>query len=87
MKLKFGRLRRKSSLSLEERNRLLEKDVVAREARAELLEEEAKLRWRLEAAELRCRVAKRNPRSAYVLKWGLAVFVVVLILFAMFAGC
>lgn len=72
--------------SLAERNKLLEVKAEEAEARAELLEEEAKLRKRLLSAKQRCKEARQGAGIS-TFKWVVIAFVAALILFAMFKGC
>ena len=76
-------------LSLEERNKLLEKKAVETEERAAFLETEAKLRERLVSAEKRCREARRGIGiwKSGIFRWVLGAIVAILILSVMFKGC
>lgn len=87
MKLNFEWFRPTKRLSLEERNKLLEKEVIEAEEHAQLAEREAELRKRLTDAKARSAKAKRVERKSVNLKWILIVAVVAVICFSVIESC
>ena len=88
-KLRFDWLRPAKPMTLVDHNKLLENEAARLEKRADLLEEEAKIRKRLLAAKSRCEKAGQSIGiwKPSMFKWVLIAITVVVVLFAMVRGC